>query len=45
LENNIHGGLSIEKWHPKLKNCLLFGITEMYNEDDIDRFIQVLREI
>jgi glycine dehydrogenase subunit 1 len=45
LENNIHGGLIVQRWYPKLKNCLLFGITEMHNDEDINRIISVLKEI
>ena len=44
LKNNIQGGLLIDKWFPKLKNCMLFGITEIHSNDDIEKLISKLKE-
>ena len=39
LNNNIQGGLLIDKWFSDLKNCILFGISEIYDTKDIEKFI------
>lgn len=43
LENNILGGLEIEKYYPKLKDCLLFCVTEVITKEDVDKLIEVLK--
>ena len=43
LKNNIQGGLLIDKWYPQLKNCMLFGITEIHSNDDIEKLISNLK--
>jgi glycine dehydrogenase subunit 1 len=43
LKNNIQGGLLLENEYPELKNCILFGITEKYDSDSIDKLLSVLR--
>jgi glycine dehydrogenase subunit 1 len=45
LEKNIQGGLLIEQQFPTLKNCILFGITEIHDDEDINNFITVLKEV
>jgi len=45
LKNNIQGGLFIDKWYPKLKNCMLFGITEMHYDNDVEKLISTLKEV
>jgi len=45
LKNNIQGGLLIDKWYPKLKNCMLFGITEIHSNDDIENLISKLKGV
>jgi glycine dehydrogenase subunit 1 len=45
LQKNIQGGLVIDNWFPKLKNCILFGITEMHSDDDIEKLISSLKEV
>jgi len=45
LQKNIQGGLVIDSWFPKLKNCVLFGITEMHSDDDIEKLISALKEV
>jgi len=44
LQNDIQGGLVIDSWYPKLKNCILFGITEMHSDADIEKLITALKE-
>ena len=44
LKRNIQGGLILENWYPNLKNCLLFGITEMHNDEDIEKLVNSLKE-
>jgi len=45
LKNNIQGGLVIDKWYPKLKNCMLFGISEIHSDSDIEKLITRLKEV
>lgn len=45
LQKNIQGGLVIDNWFPKLKNCVLFGITEMHSDADIEKLIYALKEV
>ena len=45
LENNIQGGLQIENQFPKLDNCILLGTTEVHTNTDIDRLVNLLKEI
>jgi glycine dehydrogenase subunit 1 len=45
LGKNIHGGLLIESQFPSLKNCMLFGITEIHDDGDINNLISALKEI
>jgi 7-keto-8-aminopelargonate synthetase-like enzyme len=45
LQENIHGGLLLEATFPELKNCLLFGVTELHRAMDIDHFLRVLSEV
>ena len=45
LKNNIQGGLIIDKWYQKLKNCMLYGITEMHSDFEIEKLISCLGEI
>jgi glycine dehydrogenase subunit 1 len=45
LQENIQGGFLLEKWFPSMKNTFLFGVTENYTLEDINRFIKVLKEV
>jgi len=45
LDKDIIGGLDISKWYPELRNCLLFGVTEMHSYDDVNRLASALREV
>ena len=45
LKKTIQGGLIIDRWFPELKNCILFGITEIHNEQEVNRLISTLKEV
>ena len=38
-------GLSLERYYPKLKNCLLLSFTETKSREDIDRLISMLKTL
>lgn len=42
LKKNIQGGLLLDNWDSNLKNCFLFGISEIFNSKDIEDFITEL---
>jgi len=44
LSENIQGGIILDSLHPELKNCMLFGITEMHNNESIEKLVSVLKE-
>jgi len=45
LRQSIHGGFLLEKWYPKLKNCMLFGVTEAHSEESMTRLVSLLEEV
>jgi glycine dehydrogenase subunit 1 len=45
LQQGMQGGLLLEPWYPELPNCILFGITELHSEENIDRLISLLKEV
>ncbi len=45
LKEGIIGGLEIEKYYPNLNNCLLFCVTELNTREDIDRLVEVIKNI
>ncbi len=44
-KRNMQAGLHLGRFYPELKNCLLFGITELYTEKDIDRLLIAIKEV
>ena len=42
LINGIQGGLILNDLYPELKNCMLFGITEMHSDDSIEKLVSIL---
>ena len=44
LKHGIQGGFILDEIFPELKNCMLFGVTEMHTEKDIEQLISVLKE-
>jgi len=45
LKKGIQGGLVIDNWYKELKNCLLFGTTELHYESDFESLVSVLKEV
>jgi len=45
LSKGIQGGLILDTWYPELKNCMLFGITEMHDDVDMERLVSALKEV
>jgi glycine dehydrogenase subunit 1 len=45
LEKNIHGGLVLEEHFPELKKCMLFGVTEIHSEEDINNLVSSIKEV
>ena len=45
LKNNIQGGLLLEEQYPYLKDCMLFGVTEMHSEEDMDKLVKTLKGV
>jgi glycine dehydrogenase subunit 1 len=45
LRQGIQGGLLLDPWYPKLANCMLFGVTELHSEENIERLISLLEEV
>jgi len=43
LKNNILGGLDLGQFYPKLKNCLLFCVTEVITKKEMDKLVEVLK--
>ena len=42
LENNIQGGLLLDAHYHELKDCILFGVTELHTEQQIKTLISEL---
>lgn len=45
LRKNILGGITLDEHYPELKNCMLFGITEIHSDEDIEKLFSALREV
>jgi glycine dehydrogenase subunit 1 len=45
LQAGIHGGLLLEQDYPDLKDCMLFGVTELHREEHIQDLLQLLKEV
>jgi glycine dehydrogenase subunit 1 len=45
LKYNIHGGIPLEKQYPELKNCMIFGVTEVHTDEDIEKLVTALKEV
>lgn len=45
LRQGMQGGLLLELWYPELTNCMLFGITELHSEENIQRLVSLLKEV
>lgn len=45
LRHGMQGGLLLQKWYPELKNCMLFGVTELHNQESIERLVSHLEGV
>jgi glycine dehydrogenase subunit 1 len=45
LKNNIQGGFLIEDFYPNLKNCMLFGTSELHDDIKFEKLIKCLKEV
>ena len=45
LKRDIIAGLPLEKHFPELERCMLFGITEVYSEEDMDKLVRAIKEV
>jgi glycine dehydrogenase subunit 1 len=45
LKHGIQGGLLLQPWYPKLTDSMLFGVTELHSQENIDRLISLLKEV
>jgi glycine dehydrogenase subunit 1 len=45
LRKGIQGGLVLEPNYPELKNCMLFGITELHREEHIKSLLRSMKEV
>ncbi len=45
LKQGVQGGLLLEKWYPKLKDCMLFGVTEAHSKESMTRLVSLLKEV
>jgi glycine dehydrogenase subunit 1 len=45
IEHGIIGGYTLEKCHPELGEAAVFCVTEMHAMDDINKLLDILREI
>jgi len=44
LSNGIQGGLILDDFFPELKNCMLFGVTEIHSDESIEKLVSILKE-
>lgn len=45
LKEGIIGGLELGKYYPELENCLLFCVTELNTREEIDRLVEVMKNL
>jgi glycine dehydrogenase subunit 1 len=45
IAHGYQGGLPLDQWFKDMKNMMLFGITELLDENDINHFVDVLQEV
>ena len=45
LRRNIQGGFLLEEFYPQMKNCMLFGTSELHNDIKFEKLISVLKEV
>lgn len=45
LKKGVQGGLILDKFYPELKNCMLFGVSEIHADKDIEKLVSALKEV
>lgn len=45
ITHGFQGGLPLDQWFNGMKNRMLFGISEIYDDEDITNFITALKEV
>ncbi len=45
IGKGVQGGYPLDRWFPTMKNCMLFGISEVFDKEDIQQFIDSLNEV
>jgi glycine dehydrogenase subunit 1 len=45
LQRKIFGGFNLENWFSRLNDCMLIGTTELHTMEDMNYFINSLREV
>ena len=45
IQHGFQAGLPLDRWFPEMSTSMLFGITEIYDSEDINRFVSVLKEV
>ena len=45
LQRKIHGGLILKDQYPELKNCILFGISEIHTNKEINTLVSALEDV
>ncbi len=44
-QQKFFGGLSLQKYYPELENTLLLCVTEMIGKEELDRFVEEMRNL
>jgi len=45
LKRNVQGGLILEDYYSNMKNCILFGTSELHDEKKYEKFLKILEEV
>ena len=45
LNNGIIGGLDLGQYYESMENCIMFCVTDMHTKENIDKLINVLKDI
>jgi len=45
LKKGVQGGLILDRWYPELKNCMLFGVSEVHRDEDVEKLVSLLKEV
>ena len=45
LKNKILGGLPLEQFYPDLTNCMLFGVSEVHTDNEIEKLVSTMGDV